>query len=80
MTNNHFVMKQQVFDLPPMSLDKIVGLTDAEAKERLLKFGRNYVAEKRPHIIINGVRIKQVVIKYRILKYTYLIEIIRNGD
>ena len=45
-------MEQQLLDLSTTSLGKIVGLTDAEAKERLLKFGPNHIAEKRPHILM----------------------------
>ena len=45
-------MEQQLLDSPTMNHNKMVGLTDAEAKERLLKFGRNYVAEKRQHLLV----------------------------
>jgi len=45
-------MEQQLLDSPTMDLSKTVGLTDAEAKEHLLKFGRNYVAEKRQNLLV----------------------------
>jgi H+-transporting ATPase len=42
-------MKQQSLDVSTIYVDKIAGLTDAEAKQRLFQYGRNYITKKRPH-------------------------------
>lgn len=47
------ILEQQLLNLfAKNNTNKIVGLTDAETKQRLLKFGHNYVEEKHPHLLI----------------------------
>lgn len=45
-------MEQQPVDIFKGGADKTMGLTDAEVNQRLLKFGYNYVKEKRPHYFL----------------------------